>query len=401
MAYRVPLAHNDIDAAEIQAATEVLNSGLLTQGSKVAEFERLLAERHGVEHAIMVNSGSSANLIAIEAIVHLSRLRPDLLPQRLDPGDEVIIQGLNWPSTIKPITNQGLVPVFCDVDLESLNASVETVAAVRTNKTKMVIAVPVLGNPTHLDGLRTYCASEGLLLHEDACESLGATTPSGSVIGAIGTTSAFSFYFSHHLTTIEGGVVLTQDARLADLCRALRAHGWSRNLQLDDFLDLDADEVDPRFCFVLPGYNVRSTELNAAIGIVQLAKLDAALANRARIAADRIAAIRSAGVQIAVPGEASSAGHSWMTFPLLYQDVQARDRARVSLERDGIETRPIIVGNILRQPLARTLATAPHQPPLPACDAVFQRGLMIGLNPASPPPVEAFVSEAIVKSAHG
>lgn len=398
MSYRVPLAHNDIGDAEVQAATEVLDSGFLTQGDRVAEFEGLLAERHGVEHAVFVNSGSSANLVAIEALVYLSRLRPDLLARDVRPGDEVIIQGLNWPSTVKPITNQGLVPVFCDIDLASLNASVEQVDAVRTERTKMVIAVPVLGNPTHLDELRAYCAEEGLLLHEDACESLGATTAGGAVVGTLGITSAFSFYFSHHLTTIEGGAVLTDDARIADLCRALRAHGWSRNLQLEGFLQIDAEQVDPRFCFVLPGYNVRSTELNAVIGKVQLAKLDRAVANRRRIAADRIAAIRSAGVPIGVPGATGPPGHSWMTFPMLYDDAQARNRARDTLERSGIETRPIIVGNFLRQPLAKTLIPAPHQPPLPACDEVFQRGLMIGLNPNASEDAEDFVAEAIVKS---
>lgn len=399
MTFQIPLAFNTMGEAEHAAIQSVVESGRLTQGGRVAEFEAALAARHGVAHAILVNSGSSANLIAIEAAVYLASLRPDLATGPIERGDEVIIQGLNWPSTLTPILNRGLRPVFCDVDLGSLNAGVAEVAAVRTERTRMVVAVPVLGNPTHLDELRDYCAREKLLLIEDACESIGAVTPAGRMVGTLGAAASFSFYFSHHITTIEGGAVLTDDPHLADLCYALRAHGWSRGLKLESFLTFDASQIDERFCFVIPGYNVRSTDLNAAIGQVQLDRLDGMLATRRRVAAGRIAALAGLEDRLSIPGADIIERHSWMTTPLMFSDRAHRDRGRASLEADGVETRPIIVGNMLRHPLARMLNLSPDQIDLPNCDEVFNRGLMIGLSPVASEAEEQIVRDALAKAA--
>ncbi|MFD1612614.1 DegT/DnrJ/EryC1/StrS family aminotransferase [Sphingomonas tabacisoli] len=392
------MAYNTMGPAEAAAIAEVVASGRMTQGERVTAFEAAIAARHGVKHAILVNSGSSANLIAIEAAFHLAQLRPDLLPQPIQRGDEAIIQGLNWPSTLTPILNRGLRPVFCDIDLSSLNASVEHVDAVRTDRTRMVVAVPVLGNPSHLEELRDYCQANKLVLIEDACESIGAVTERGNAVGTLGLAASFSFYFSHHITTIEGGAVITDDPHIADLCYALRAHGWSRGLQLESFLAFDKTAIDERFCFVIPGYNVRSTDLNAAIGLVQLERLDGMLEARRRIAKGRAAALADTN-RVAVPGIDILDRHSWMTTPLLFSDRAHRDRAKQSLEASGVETRPIIVGNMLRHPLARLLDLPAHQPDLPNCDEVFDRGLMIGLSPIANEEDEAVVQEALISAA--
>lgn len=403
MSYKVPLAYASFRDEEIDAAHRVLASGHFTQGKEVARFEEQLAAWHGVRRAVLVNSGSSANLVAIEALIYLSRLRPDLLPtgQPIHPGDEAIIQGLNWPSTIKPLLNLGVRPVFCDVDIDSLNASVETVEAARTERTRVVIAVPVLGNPSHLDALRAYCQRERLLLIEDACESLGAVTESGAKVGTLGAAGSFSFYFSHHISTIEGGAILTDDDRFADMMRGIRAHGWSRDLSLERFLDFDASAIDPRFCFVLPGYNVRSTEINAALGQVQLARLGGLLESRRAIASRRNDTLAGHASGAYVPGRDCRGVHSWMTTPILYADRTARDRARTILEKAGIETRPIIVGNILRHPAAAMFDLSPAQSPLPICDSIFDRGIMIGLNPMATEEQEAFVCEMLIEAADG
>lgn len=395
MNYRIPLAYNSLGPKEIAAAESVLKSGYVTQGKCVAQFERELSEMHGVKHAILVNSGSSANLVGLEAVVQLSRLAPSTRIPTMTPGDEVIIQGLNWPSTLKPLVNMGLTPVFCDIDLDNLNASPIHVEAVRTEKTRMVVAVPVLGNPTYLEELEEYCSQQGLVLFVDGCESLGATSKSGRRVGNVGLATAFSFYFSHHITTIEGGVILTDDDHVADLCLALRAHGWSRNLRLSEFLDFDSSRVDPRFCFVLPGYNVRSTDVNAAIGTVQLQTLHASILRRQAVATARVRALHDGGNLIEVPGAGVGEGHSWMTLPMLFPSSESRDRGQAKLEAFGIETRPIIVGNMLRHPLARNLSLSPHQPELPNCDEVFDRGLMIGLDPDSSSEDESWVCHAL------
>jgi CDP-6-deoxy-D-xylo-4-hexulose-3-dehydrase len=399
MAFKIPLAFSTLGDSERMAVETVMASGNVTQGQKVAEFERALAAKHGVAHAIFVNSGSSANLIAVEAATYLSRLRPDLVHGAINPGDEVIIQGLNWPSTLTPMLNRGLRPVFCDVSLNSLNAGIAEIEAVRTERTKMVVAVPVLGNPTYLEELRDYCAENSLLLLEDACESIGATTKGGALVGTLGLAASFSFYFSHHITTIEGGAVLTDDPHMADLCYALRAHGWSRGLQLESFLDFDSSAIDPRFCFVIPGYNVRSTEVNAAIGLVQLDRLDDMIRCRRTIAAGRIAAIAGLEDKLVIPGADIVDRHSWMTTPLLFSDRAHRERGQKMLEEAGVETRPIIVGNMLRHPLARMLDLPEHQPELPNCDEVFNRGLMIGLSPLSTAEDEEIVCSALAQAA--
>lgn len=383
MVYRIPLAYNSMALEEINAAQEVLKSGFVTQGNKVLEFEKNLAQMHGVKHAVLVNSGSSANLVGIEAVVQLSRLRPDLINTSILPGDEVVIQGLNWPSTIKPIVNMGLIPVFADVDVQNLNSTVAQIKEAVTDKTKMVVAIPVLGNPAYLDELDEYCKKEGLILFVDGCESFGAKTNTSSILGSIGIATAFSFYFSHHITTIEGGVLLTDDDFIADLSYALRAHGWSRNLKLEEFLDIDNSQVDPRFCFVIPGYNVRSTDVNAAIGIEQLKKFDAHLESRKKIAKGRIDSLSSISQLVRVPGSENNPGHSWMAFPMLFNSYESKQRVQTELERVGVETRPIIVGNMLRHPLANNLPLSPAQQVLPGCDEVFNCGLMIGLNPAT------------------
>lgn len=381
--YRIPLAYNILDQTDYAAVEAVLRSGRLTQGEQVAAFEAAFAAYHGARHAILVNSGSSANLIAIEAVYYCSKIKPAVTRGTLTRGDEVIIPGLCWPTTLTPLLNHGLQPVFCDISLDSLNATVATVEAVRSAATRAVIAVPVLGNADGLEELRAYCAREKLILIEDACESLGARTASGGLAGTFGLVSSFSFYFSHHMTTIEGGAILTDSPEIAEICRALRSHGWTRDLKTDVMGAGSAEGIDPRFNFFLPGYNVRATEITAAIGLTQLNRLDEMIAHRRRIAAGRIAALDPASGRVRVPGRDIAARHSWMTFPLIFLDKVQKQAAQSHLEESGIETRPIIVGNLLRQPVAKMLGLLGAQPELPVCDQVFERGLMIGLNPYS------------------
>lgn len=396
MEYRVPLAYNTYGNDEFAAAESVLRGGYLTQGKHVGTFERMLAESIGAKYAILVNSGSSANLVAIEAAIYCSRLAPSVIGREITPGDEVIVPGLNWPSTLKPLLNHGLIPVFCDVESRTLNASVRTVEAVRSERTRMVIAIPVLGNPDGLDELRTYCFKNGLVLIEDACESLGAVTVKGRHVGTLGLCSALSFYFSHHISTIEGGAIVTDSDEIADLCFSLRSHGWTRHLKVDRFaFEANTAGIDQRFCFALPGYNVRPTEIAAAIGKVQLARLPEMLAARRRIARNRNAALAGAGDRVVMPGAEIGDRHSWMITPLLFKDGAYRRRARDYFERIGIETRPIIAGNVLRHPVTRLLGLKPDQPQLPVCDAIFERGLMIGLSPLSDAETEAFVCTAL------
>ncbi len=337
MIYRIPLAYNNFGEGERRAVDAVFRSGYLTQGKIVEEFEAAFADYHGAKYAILVNSGSSANLIAIEAIYHCSTLRPAITQGKLNPGDEVIVSGLSWPTTLTPLLNHGLQPVFCDISLDTLNSTVEAVQAVRGPRTRAVIAVPVLGNPEGLDELSAYCAAEDLILLEDACESLGARSASGRLVGRFGLASAFSFYFSHHMSMVEGGAILTDSAEIADLCYALRSHGWTRHFKLGvhSFVEESAN-VDPRFCFFLPGYNVRASEIGAAIGMVQLKRLPEMIQLRRQIAGSRVGTLAPFRENVAVPGAAIPDRHSWMTLPLLFASRSRKVRAPSSLEIAGV-----------------------------------------------------------------
>jgi CDP-6-deoxy-D-xylo-4-hexulose-3-dehydrase len=401
MSYRVPLAYNTFADEERDVVTAIMESGRMTQGPEVERFEKEFAKLNGAKYAIMVNSGSSANLIGIEAVYYCSVLKPAITHGQLKPGDEIIVPGLSWPTTLTPILNHGLQAVFCDVSPSTMNLTVETVEAVRTPATRAVVAVPVMGNPEGLEELKAYCERERLILIEDACESLGARSQSGKLAGTFGLVSAFSFYFSHHMSTIEGGAILTDCREIADLCYILRSHGWSRDMKLDSFSfdEPSSDKIDPRFCFLLPGYNVRPTEINAAVGGIQLGKLTSMLARRRQIARDRIKALGSSSNRITVPGSDIQDRHSWMTFPLIFSSKSAKQAAQALLEERGIETRPIIAGNILRHPLAKSIGLKNDQPDLPVCDEIFARGLMIGLSPFSDPQAEAYVHEALQAAA--
>ncbi len=400
MNYRIPLAFDTFGEAEKNALIEVLESGHYTQGKCVSTFESQFADYLGVDFAVMVNSGSSANLIAISAVYYATMWNAELTPAPLQPGDEVIVPGLSWPTTLTPLLNLRLRPVFCDIELDSLNLSVRTVDEMRTERTRAVIAVPVLGNPTGLVELREYCRGQRLLLIEDAAESLGAETEGGEKVGSFGLVAGFSFYFSHHISTIEGGAVVTNSPLIADLSLALRSHGWTRQLSYSELADNlpEFEEVDSRFCFFLPGYNVRATELSGAIGSVQLARLPDFLARRRAIAEARIEALKPYRDRVTIPGAQVGTGHSWMTFPMLLDTPARRDAIRAALEARGIETRAIIAGNILRQPLSRFLDLRPDQLELPACDEVFRRGMMLGLNPQSTKTSEEYLWHAICEA---
>lgn len=397
MSYRMPIALDSFGAEERRAVHEVLDSGRYTQGERVAALERAFAQYVGASHAIMVNSGSSANLVAITATNFASQLAPELTNGTLRSGDEVIISALCWPTTITPLLNLQLRPVFCDVELDSLNLSVETVARVRTKKTRGVVAVSVLGNPSGMAELRDYCRAEKLVLWEDAAESLGAHTPGGDMIGALGLTGSFSFYFSHHITTMEGGCVTTNEPIVADLARSVRAHGWTRFEAQSGLLDTleNSGEIDPRFHFLLPGYNVRSTEIAAAVGLVQLSKLPGMVKRRRELAQKRADVLATHNKMVAVPGADAGDGHSWMAFPMLFDSQRSKAAAQASLERAGVETRPIIAGNILQHPIKNYLGASDAPDGLTACDHVFRHGFMIGIHPQVTDDDEAIVCEAL------
>ena len=258
---------------ERAAINRVLDSGRYTIGPEIAAFEKAFAAYHGKRHAVMVNSGSSANLVAVASLFH-KKDRP------LQPGDEVIVPAISWATTYHPFQQYGLKLRFVDVELDTLNIDTTQLQAALTPKTKAIVAVSILGNPAALDIMRAFADAHGLTMLEDNCESLDAEL-NGQKTGTFGDIGTFSFFFSHHISTGEGGMLITDDAELDALARAVRAHGWIRDIP--DGLDLfeeGEDSFAEAYRFVIPGYNVRPQEINAAVGREQLKKLPAMTSQR-------------------------------------------------------------------------------------------------------------------------
>lgn len=268
------LASSSWSQNEIDAMQTVIESGFFTMGPNVAAFEQEFADYFGMKHGVMVNSGSSANLVSIAALCYKNE-RP------LQRGDEVIVPVVSWSTTYHPLQQYGLKLKFVDISLDTLNMPAEQVRAAITPKTRMILAVSILGNPAEVDKMREIADEHGLYFMEDNCESADAVLPNGRKTGTFGDLNTYSFFFSHHLATMEGGMVLTNDTELFHLMKSMRAHGWTRDLPIDSplFEHSGSDHFEA-YRFILPGYNLRPLELSGAIGREQIKRLPEMTAQR-------------------------------------------------------------------------------------------------------------------------
>lgn len=251
---------------EIDAIQRVIASDRYTMGENVKEMECRFAEYFGTKSAVMVNSGSSANLAAVAALFY-KKERP------LKRGDEVIVPAISWSTTYHPLQQYGLKLRFVDIELDTLNIDVSRLEEALTPETRMIMAVSILGNPAALDVMRTFADMHGLYLLEDNCESMDAEL-GGRKTGTFGDIGTFSFFFSHHISTMEGGMIVTEDEELCHLVKAIRAHGWTRDLPAESPLfDRRDEDFFEAYRFIVPGYNLRPLEMSGAVGIEQLKKL--------------------------------------------------------------------------------------------------------------------------------
>lgn len=342
---KVRLHEPTFGAEEICAAVEVLLSTRVTMGPKVLGFEREFANAFGFGNGVTNNSGSSANLLAIAAITNV------VLEDRLNPGDEVIVPALSWSTTVWPLIQHGLVPVIVDIDPATLNIDPNEIDRAVGPRTRAVLPVHVYGNPCDMDAIQEICRRRGLSLIEDCCEALGAYY-GGTPVGKFGRIGTFSFYFSHHMTTLEGGICVTDDHELAEIMRVLRAHGWTRELQGNAPPSDAYPEIDPRFLFVNTGYNLRITELQGAIGSLQLPKLKEFVDTRRENTAAWRRDLDRWSEFLEFQQETPEGRSSCFGFPLRVKHNApfAVREMTAHLNDAGIETRPIICGNIARQP---------------------------------------------------
>ena len=374
----LPLIGDSFDHREIIAAVDVLLSGRLTMGDRVRQFEQEFARLVGVPYAVMVNSGSSANLLAVSAASVPSR------SARLAAGDEVLVPAVCWATSVWPLLQHGLRPVFVDVDPRTLNVDVNDLERRITSRTRAIFAVHVLGNSAPMAPMVDIAREHGLLLIEDTCESLGSTS-GGQWLGSFGDFGTYSFYYSHHITTGEGGMVVCQTLEDVDLLRSLRSHGWSRDLSNRQEVEQQFSDVDPRFLFVHSGYNLRPLELQAAIGLCQLARLGAMNETRHRNRERLMRALHDHELwdgRFEFPRAADGTTAAWFGFPcLLSASFPVPKSAFLAhLTQSGIENRPIISGNFTRQPALRAHGLVCDPNAYPGAEAVDQRGFFIGIH---------------------
>lgn len=372
-AFHYPLAQSTWGEAERRAAIAVIESGRTTMGVQVAAFEERFAAQIGAKYAVMVNSGSSANLLAVAALF----LTETPLARA---GSVAIVPAVSWATTYYPLCQYGLKLRFVDIDPATLNFDLAALARALDDEVSVVFAVNLLGNPNDYDAVGRLLAGRGVTLIEDNCESMGARL-GGRSAGCFGRIGTFSTFFSHHISTMEGGVCVTDDEELYHILLSLRSHGWTRGLPSPNRLaQPDArGAFHEAFRFVLPGYNLRPMEVSGAIGLEQLKRLPGFIARRRQTAwrlRDRFADLAAIRLQSEI-GESS-----WFGFAMtLTKETNAsRDEVVARLTASGVETRPVVAGNFARQAVMTHLL---HEPPgpLPAADEVHEQGFYIGNNP--------------------
>jgi CDP-6-deoxy-D-xylo-4-hexulose-3-dehydrase len=362
-----PLQENLVSPDEFKIAADyLLAAKRVTQNVKVREFEEAYSRWQGCPYSVFVNSGSSANLLLVAAALELYGWPREA---------EVLVPAVTWPTTVTPVVQLGLRPVFVDANLQDLSVDYDDLASKITPNTRAVFLAHILGFPGDTHKIKEIIADRPIALLEDSCESLGATVH-GSKVGNSGLGSTFSFYWGHHMTTIEGGMVCTHNEELYHLLLLKRSHGLARELPVARHAEIRAAHPDNNFNFLFlsDGYNVRSTELNAVLGLEQLKRIDSVIARRnsnyelfARI-------MHKYSRHFIVP---ERDGYSSFALPLLCRIFAIKRHLEAYLAEMGIETRPLVGGNLLRQPFLKYLSTGQH---LPNADFLHTNAFYIGNN---------------------
>jgi len=336
-----PLANSTWDEEEYEALQTVIKSGMFTMGEKVSQFERAFADHVGSKYCVMVNSGSSANLLMIAALRYRSA-------SPLLPGAEVIVPAVSWSTTYYPLHQYGLKLRFVDIDAQTLNFDLEQLSQAITPDTKAIMAVNLLGNPNDFARVKAIIGDRDIALIEDNCESMGALYE-GKQAGTFGLMGSFSSFFSHHISTMEGGLVVTDDEELFHVMLSLRAHGWTRNLPKVNRVTTDKsdDPFTESFRFVLPGYNLRPLEMSGALGLTQLRKLPSIVDERRQNAEKFLELMRDYPF-LRVQREIGQS--SWFGFSLIVEPDSGVTRENMLhlLTEAQVDVRPIVAGNFAK-----------------------------------------------------
>lgn len=370
-----PLIEDPFSKDDISKGIKVLKSHQLTLSKETVNFEKSFSKKLNTKYSLMVNSGSSANLLALQCLINPYR------KNRLKIGDEVIIPTLCWSTSLWPIIQSNLKPVFIDIDKNTLNINEAELEKKITKKTKAILLVHVLGNSCNMDIVLRIKKKYNLTLVEDTCESLGSKYRN-KYLGTFGEFSSFSFYSSHQISSGEGGMICCKNKDDYEIIRSLRSHGWSRGTAYEKKIAYKNKNLDKRFIFFNSGYNLRPTEVSASIGHNQFKKLDIFIKLRNSNRKSILTAIKN-NMNLKDKIDFFHANKhlkpSWFGLPIKIISKKLKKNILIkNLEKNGIETRPIISGNFAKQPAAIKYKLAQKRE-FPNTDYVYNNSFFIGL----------------------
>ena len=372
--YKFPLATSTWNKEEINSIYDVIKTNKFTMGNYVEKFEKKFAKYLNVKHCIMVNSGSSANLMMVSALFYSTQKK-----FKLKKNDEVIVPAVSWSTTYYPLLQHNLKVKFCDIDINTLNINIDHLERLITRKTKLIMLVNLGGNPNDFNKIKKIIKNKNINILEDNCESLGAEFKRKKT-GTFGLMGSFSFYFSHHISTMEGGMIATNDDELNDILLSIRSHGWTRNLQKNNkMVKLNKNNFHNAFKFILPGYNLRPLEFSGAVGLKQLSKLNNFIKIRRSNAKKFMQIIKNNKVFYTQKtiGESS---WFWFTFIIKKNINLTRDEVLKFFDKYGFEARPLAAGNFTKNLVIKYFNySIPYE--LNNSDYIHNNAFVIGNNP--------------------
>ena len=376
--HHFPLKDSTFRNKDLIEGIKVIFTKNVTMSKVTKKFEKTFSKKMKVPFSTMVNSGSSANLLAFQCLINPYRKR------RLKKGDHVLVPSICWPTSLWPIVQSGLKPIFVDVDRNNFNIDLKDLKRKISKKTKALMLIHVLGNSTNMDELKKILKKNKILLIEDTCESIGAKYKK-NFLGTYGDFSTFSFYFSHQISSVEGGMICCKSKEDADIIRALRSHGWSKDLSNQKKLEKKYKEINKNFLFINSGYNLRPTDIQAAIGLSQFKSLNNFIkvrkVNRNKII-KKITTDKRWKNQVKFIENNDNVSPSWFGITMLFNKKFENKKKLIlqKLNKFGIENRPIISGNFLKQPAMKKYKVSQKGSDFPNANYVHKFGFFVGLK---------------------
>ena len=362
------LQENALTEQDLKSLSKyILKTKKLTQGDEVEKFEKKFSKWNKSKYSILVNSGSSANLLIINAAKELYNWKS---------GDEIIVPSLTWPTTVNPVFQANLKPIFIDTNFEDLSFDYEELKKKINNKTKAIFVAHILGFPANIKKIKKIIKGKNIKILEDCCESTGAKVGKKKV-GNFGIGSSFSFYWGHHMTTIEGGMICTNNLQFYNLCRMKRSHGFARELSQKNYSKLKRKfyDIDFNFLFLTDGYNLRSTNLNAFLGIRQLKKLNSFIIKRNENYKKYLNCLKNYRSRFNIINYSDIKLISSFALPFIFKEKKFLIKFKKLLVKYKIEFRSLIVGDLTKQPYLFKYKKKNLN-----AEIIHQKGIYIGNN---------------------